>query len=131
MKFSAVWSDGVAGQRNRLRNVGHGDGPVRRMPIPASLERAIDLGCNFFDTAGLRRRSQRELLGKALRANRGRNVCSDKIAAKNRQWPSRRAFTLDESYPPDYVFEYVEKVCATSARTRSDLIHTTLGRSMA
>ena len=32
-----------------------------------------------------------------------------KIPPKNRKWPSRREFTLDDCYPPEYVEEYIEK----------------------
>ena len=77
----------------------------------ASLRRAIDLGCNFFDTAWAYGDGHSEkLLGKALRANSGRKLyVATKVPPKNRAWPSQRNFTLDESYPPEYVFEYVEK----------------------
>ncbi|HEY1422512.1 MAG TPA: aldo/keto reductase [Candidatus Acidoferrum sp.] len=76
-----------------------------------SLQRAIDLGCNFFDTAwAYGDGHSEELLGKALRANPGKKLyVATKVPPKNREWPSQRNFTLDESYPPEYVFEYVEK----------------------
>src|SRR5437667_12074706 len=77
----------------------------------ASLERAIDLGCNFFDTAwAYGDGHSEELLGKALPATAGKKLyVATKVPPKNRQWPSKREFTLDESYPPAYVLEYVEK----------------------
>ena len=77
----------------------------------ASLERAIDLGCNFFDTAwAYGDGHSEELLGKALRANAGKKLyVATKVPPRNRQWPSKREYTLDESYPPEYVFEYVDK----------------------
>lgn len=77
----------------------------------ASLQRAIDLGCNFFDTAwAYGDGHSEELLGKALRANPNRKLyVATKVPPKNRCWPSKREFSLDVSYPPEYVFEYVEK----------------------
>ena len=77
----------------------------------ASLQRAIELGCNFFDTAwAYGDGHSEELLGKALRANPGKRLyVATKVPPKNRRWPSSPQFTLDESYPPEYVFEYVEK----------------------
>jgi aryl-alcohol dehydrogenase-like predicted oxidoreductase len=77
----------------------------------ASLERAIDLGCNFFDTAwAYGDGHSEELLGKALRANPDKKLyVATKVPPKNREWPSKREFSLDVSYPPEYVFEYVEK----------------------
>ena len=77
----------------------------------ASLQRAIDLGCNFFDTAwAYGDGHSEELLGKALRANPNKKLyVATKVPPKNREWPSKREFPLDVSYPPEYVFEYVEK----------------------
>ena len=77
----------------------------------ASLQRAIDLGCNFFDTAwAYGDGHSEELLGKALRANPDKKLyVATKVPPRNRQWPSKREFSLDVSYPPEYVVEYVEK----------------------
>src|SRR5258708_24220774 len=90
----------------------------------ASLQRAIDLGCNFFDTAwAYGDGHSEELLGKALRANPSKKLyVATKIPPQNRQWPSRREFTLDVSYPPEYVFEYVEKSLRNMATDTLDLI---------
>src|ERR1700746_5248 len=90
----------------------------------ASLQRAIDLGCNFFDTAwAYGDGHSEELLGKALRANPAKKLyVATKVPPKNRQWPSKRSFTLDESYPPEYVFEYVEKSLRNIATDTLDLI---------
>jgi aryl-alcohol dehydrogenase-like predicted oxidoreductase len=50
------------------------------------------------------------LLGKILRANPGKTLyTATKIPPKNRRWPSRREFTLDDCYPPEYIEEYIEK----------------------
>ena len=76
----------------------------------ASLARAIELGCNFFDTAWAYGdgRSER-ILGATLRRNSGsRLYVATKIPPKNRQWPARDAYTLDEVFPADYIREYTE-----------------------
>ncbi len=90
----------------------------------ASLQRAIDLGCNFFDTAwAYGNGHSEELLGKALRANPANKLyVATKVPPKNRQWPSKREFSLDESYPPGYVFEYVEKSLSNIGTDTLDLI---------
>ena len=77
----------------------------------ASLQRSIDLGCNFFDTAwAYGDGHSEELLGKTLRANAGKKLyVATKVPPKNRRWPSQRSFSLDVSYPPEYVLEYVDK----------------------
>ena len=84
-----------------------------------SLQRAIDLGCNFFDTAwAYGNGHSEELLGRILRDNRGnasrggpdkRLYVATKVPPKNRRWPARPEYSLDDSYPPDYIFEYVDK----------------------
>jgi aryl-alcohol dehydrogenase-like predicted oxidoreductase len=90
----------------------------------ASLQRAIALGCNFFDTAwAYGDGHSEELLGKALRANPSKKLyVATKIPPKNRQWPSKREFSLDVSYPPEYVFEYVEKSLRNIGADSLDLI---------
>ncbi len=77
----------------------------------ASLQRAVDLGCNFFDTAWAYGDGHSEqLLGKVLRANSGKTLyTATKVPPKNRQWPARREYSLDDCYPPEYIEEYVEK----------------------
>ena len=92
-----------------------------------SLQRAVDLGCNFFDTAWAYGDGHSEqLLGKILRANAGKAgktlYSATKIPPKNRQWPSRREFTLDVSYPPDYIEEYVNKSLQNIGIATLDLI---------
>lgn len=76
-----------------------------------SLQRAVDLGCNFFDTAWAYGEGHSErLLGVLVRQNSARKLyLATKIPPKNRRWPSRRGFTLAECFPADYVHEYVER----------------------
>jgi aryl-alcohol dehydrogenase-like predicted oxidoreductase len=74
-----------------------------------SLQRAADLGCNFYDTAWAYGDGHSErLLGQLLRQNPDKRLyTATKIPPKNRIWPSRRQFSLDDCYPPDYIEEYV------------------------
>jgi aryl-alcohol dehydrogenase-like predicted oxidoreductase len=74
-----------------------------------SLQRAIDLGCNFFDTAwGYGEGHSEELLGKILRQNPDKKLyTTTKIPPKNFIWPSRREFTLEDCFPPEHIAEYV------------------------
>lgn len=97
-----------------------------------SLQRAVDLGCNFFDTAFAYGDGHSEqLLGKILRTNAGKpNVggpdkklyAATKIPPKNRKWPSRREYSLDDCYPPDYIDQYVEKSLKNIGAPAIDLI---------
>ena len=77
----------------------------------AGLQRYVDLGGNFFDTAwAYGAGHSEELLGKILRANSGKRLfAATKIPPKNREWPSRREFSLDDCFPPEYIAEYVHK----------------------
>jgi aryl-alcohol dehydrogenase-like predicted oxidoreductase len=70
-----------------------------------SLQLAVDLGCNFFDTALAYGDGHSEtLLGDLVRANPGRGlIVASKIPPKNRIWPSRRGFKLDDVFPADYI----------------------------
>ena len=90
----------------------------------ASLQRSIDLGCNFFDTAWAYGDGHSEqLLGKAIRANPNKKLyLATKVPPKNREWPSKREFSLDVSYPREYVFQYVDKSLRNIGVDALDLI---------
>jgi len=77
----------------------------------ASLDRAVALGCNFFDTAwAYGDGHSEELLGRLLKRHADARLYSaTKIPPKNRRWPARPEYTLDDVYPPDYIREYTEK----------------------
>lgn len=76
-----------------------------------SLDRAVERGCNFFDTAwGYGEGRSEEILGALLRRHaRQRLYIATKIPPKNFIWPSRREFTLNDCFPPDHIREYTEK----------------------
>jgi aryl-alcohol dehydrogenase-like predicted oxidoreductase len=76
-----------------------------------SLDLAVELGGNFFDTAFAygEGRSER-LLGQLVRRHPGRRLyTATKIPPKNRRWPSRRGDRLDDAFPPDYIREMTER----------------------
>lgn len=90
----------------------------------ASLQHAARLGCNFFDTAWAygEGRSER-LLGQLVRANPEKKLyTATKIPPKNRQWPSRSEFSLDDSFPPDYIEEYVHRSLENASLESFDLM---------
>jgi aryl-alcohol dehydrogenase-like predicted oxidoreductase len=76
-----------------------------------SLDRAVALGCNFFDTAWAYGDGHSEqLLGQLVKRHAGRRLyTATKIPPKNRRWPARPEYTLDDVYPPEYIHEYTEK----------------------
>jgi aryl-alcohol dehydrogenase-like predicted oxidoreductase len=76
-----------------------------------ALERAVALGCTFFDTAWAygSGRSER-LLGQVLRRHRGtRLYVATKIPPKNQQWPALASYPLDDVFPADHIREYTER----------------------
>lgn len=77
----------------------------------ASLDRAIELGCNFFDTAWAYGDGHSEqLLGETLRRHKDtRLFVATKIPPKNRRWPAKPEYSLDEVFPADYIRSYCEK----------------------
>jgi aryl-alcohol dehydrogenase-like predicted oxidoreductase len=70
-----------------------------------SLETAVDLGCNFFDTALAYGDGHSErLLGEILRRHPQKKLyVATKIPPKNSQWPAQRGSRLEDVFPPDYI----------------------------
>lgn len=77
----------------------------------AALDRAIELGCNFFDTAWAYGEGHSErLLGDTLRRHPDKRLyVATKIPPKNRRWPARPEYELADVFPADYIREYTEK----------------------
>lgn len=76
-----------------------------------ALQRSVELGCNFFDTAwGYAEGVSEQILGQLLKDNAGKKLyAATKIPPKNRKWPSRKGFLLNDVFPADYIVEYTEK----------------------
>jgi aryl-alcohol dehydrogenase-like predicted oxidoreductase len=89
-----------------------------------SLQKAVDLGCNFFDTAWAYGEGHSEsLLGQLVRANSSKKLyTATKIPPLNRQWPSRREHALDDCYPPDHIEEYVHRSLQNAGLETFDLV---------
>lgn len=89
-----------------------------------SLQLAVELGCNFFDTAwGYGEGHSERLLGRLVRENPGRKLyIATKIPPKNRSWPSKRGFRLDDVFPADHIREFTEKSLANLGVPSLDLI---------
>jgi aryl-alcohol dehydrogenase-like predicted oxidoreductase len=76
-----------------------------------SLDAAIALGCNFFDTAwAYGQGHSEELLGEAIRRHAGtRLYVATKVPPKNFSWPGRAETPIAEVFPPDHIRAYTEK----------------------
>jgi aryl-alcohol dehydrogenase-like predicted oxidoreductase len=78
----------------------------------AALQLAVDLGCNFFDTAWAYGDGKSDgLLGKILAQNKGKRIyAATKIPPKNLQWPASPKDKYTDVFPAAHVFEYTDKL---------------------
>lgn len=77
----------------------------------ASLDLAVEGGCNFFDTAwGYGEGESERILGKLVKRNPGKKLyLASKIPPKNFTWPSKNSFKLEDCFPASHIIEYTEK----------------------
>lgn len=90
----------------------------------ASLDEAVDLGCNFFDTAwGYGEGLSEQFLGKLVRRHPDKKLyVASKIPPKNFTWPSKGHFKLEECFPADHIIEYTEKTLKNLNQESLDLM---------
>jgi aryl-alcohol dehydrogenase-like predicted oxidoreductase len=76
----------------------------------AALDFAIERGCTFFDTAlAYGDGKSEQLLAQVLKRHPKQPlVVATKIPPKNRQWPARPDYKLDDVFPSDYIREATE-----------------------
>ena len=89
-----------------------------------SLQRAVDLGCNFFDTAFVYGDGRSEtLLGRLIRANPGKKLyAATKVPPRNGKFPTLPEYTLDDCYPPAHIEEFVHKSLKNAGIESFDLV---------
>jgi aryl-alcohol dehydrogenase-like predicted oxidoreductase len=89
-----------------------------------SLQKAVELGCNFFDTAWIYGNGHSEkLLGDLIKANPDKKLyLATKVPPKTLHYPARPNDELNESYPPEYVEEYIHKSLENLGTETIDLI---------
>ena len=89
-----------------------------------SLQRAVDLGCNFFDTAFAYGSGRSEdLLGKLVRNNSDKKLyTATKVPPKNMQWPALPDNKIEDCYPPEHIEEFVHKSLENSGLESFDLV---------
>ena len=88
-----------------------------------SLDRSIELGCTFFDTAfayGMGR--SEKLLGEALKRHPGKKLyVATKVPPKDWKWPGRAETPVSETFPADHIVEMTEKSLGNLGVERLDL----------
>jgi len=78
-----------------------------------ALDRALALGCNFFDTAWAYGQGKSEqLLGEAIRSRTSKDArpvyVATKIPPKNMKWPGKAEYPVADTYPPDHIRAFTE-----------------------
>jgi aryl-alcohol dehydrogenase-like predicted oxidoreductase len=75
-----------------------------------ALDRALDLGLNFIDTAlSYGDGHSEQLVGEVARSRGERIFIATKIPPKNRLWPAPEGTPLGEAFPHDYIIECTER----------------------
>lgn len=90
----------------------------------ASLHHAVELGCNFFDTALVYGKGHSErLLGELLRGAAGRRIYgATKIPPLNGQWPPLPGTPVTEAFPAEHIRTCVEESLRNLGVERLDLV---------
>ena len=89
-----------------------------------SLQQAVDLGVNFFDTAWAYGDGHSErLLGQLIRDNPGKKLyAASKIPPRNFRWPARGRDGIHQVFPPVHIREYTERTLENLGRPNIDLM---------
>jgi aryl-alcohol dehydrogenase-like predicted oxidoreductase len=78
-----------------------------------ALDRAIDLGLNFIDTAlAYGDGHSEQLVGQTVRKRTETVYVATKIPPKNMRWPARGGTHADEAFPADYIRAQTERSLA-------------------
>ena len=77
-----------------------------------ALQLAVDLGCNFFDTAWAYGEGKSDgLLGQILARNKARRLyAASKIPPMNLKWPPSPNDGYMDVFPPEHVFKYADMI---------------------
>ena len=89
-----------------------------------ALQRSVDLGCNFFDTAWAYGDGHSDqLLGRILKQNKDKRLyAASKVAPLNRKWPASSQDALHDVFPPDYVIASAEKILSALGTDAIDIL---------
>jgi aryl-alcohol dehydrogenase-like predicted oxidoreductase len=75
-----------------------------------ALDRSVELGCNFYDTAWAYAAGKSEnILGRLLKRHTNKKLyAATKIPAKNFKWPAKPEYKPEDTYPTAHIVEYTE-----------------------
>ena len=85
-------------------------GPQDDTDSRLALHQALDMGCNFIDTAWVYGDGHSEkLIGSVIKERGERPVIATKVPPKNWQWDNRPGTPLSDAFPPDWVTAKTEE----------------------
>ena len=89
----------------------------------AALERSIELGCTFFDTAlAYGNGKSEQLLAPVLARHREKKLfVATKIPPKNLKWPGLPSTPVEDAFPPDHIRQSTETSLRNLGLTSVDL----------
>ena len=78
----------------------------------SSMQMAVDLGCNFFDTAWAYGEGKSDgLLGEIMQRNGGKRLyAASKIPPANDRWPALPEYKYEDVFSAKHVFKYADKI---------------------
>jgi len=89
-----------------------------------ALQLAVELGCNFFDTAWAYGDGKSDsLLGETIAKNPDKRLfAASKIPPKNLRWPASPKYKYSDVFPPDHVFTYADLILKQLGTDSIDLL---------
>lgn len=89
-----------------------------------ALQLAVDLGCNFFDTAWAYGEGHSDhLLGQLIAANKGKRLyAASKVPPKNKKWPASSKDEYSDVFPAKHVFKFADKIRKRLGTDKIDLL---------
>ncbi len=111
--------------------IGGGWGSQSEADSIAALHRALDLGCNFIDTAqGYGNGKSERIIGEVLADRKGEHIyVATKIPPAAGSWPPSPYDKVEESYPEAYLRERLEFSLRNLKTDCLDLVNSTWTRA--
>jgi aryl-alcohol dehydrogenase-like predicted oxidoreductase len=76
------------------------------------MQMAVDLGCNFFDTAWAYGEGKSDgMLGEVMQENSGKRLyAASKVPPANDRWPARSEYKYRDVFSAEHVFRYADLI---------------------
>jgi aryl-alcohol dehydrogenase-like predicted oxidoreductase len=106
-----------------LWGMGGWSGSDDRQSLDA-LQLAVDLGCNFYDSAWAYGDGKSDsLLGQIIAKNPDKRLfAASKVPPKNLRWPASSNYKYHDVFPPDHVIKYADLVRKSLGTDTIDLL---------